>query len=273
MLGAQTTHGLHRSGASLILQHEFLGELAGLNLGQDALHLGLGLGVDDTRTTGQVAVFGGVGDRVAHVGDAALIDEIDDQLDLVQTLEIGHFRRITGLDQGLEAGLDQRGQTTAEHRLFAKEVGLALLAEIGLDDAGATAAIGRGIGQRDLARLTAGVLMNGDQRGHTATLGVGGAHQVARPLGGDHDDIQVFTRGDLAEMNIEAVGKGQGRALLDVRGNLLAVERALMLVGGKDHHHVGASHGLFNGLDGQTGVRRLGRRIGARTQTDRDRDA
>ena len=35
----------------------------------------------------------------------ALVHQIDDQFDLVQALEIGHLRGVTGLDQGLVAGL------------------------------------------------------------------------------------------------------------------------------------------------------------------------
>ena len=273
MLGAETTHGLHRSRARLILQHELLGELAGLDLGQDALHLSLGLAGDDARTTGQVAVLGGVGDRVAHVGDAALVDEVDDQLHFVQTLEVGHLGRVTGLDQGLETGLDQRGQTAAQHHLLTEQVGLALLAEGGLDDAGTTAAVGRGISHGDVARLAAGVLVDRDQRGHAAALGVGRAHQVARTLGGDHDDVQILTRGDLAEVDVEAVSEGQRRALLDVRLDLLAIERALMLVGGQDHDHVGVGHGFCDRLDGQTGIGGLGRRGRTRTQRHGDGDA
>jgi hypothetical protein len=38
-----------------------------------------------------LAVLGRVRDRVVHVGDAALVDEVDDQLHLVQALEIGHL--------------------------------------------------------------------------------------------------------------------------------------------------------------------------------------
>ena len=62
---------------------------------------------DDPGAGHVIAVFGGIGDRVAHVGDAAFIDQIDDQLDLVAALEIGHLRRVTGFDQGFVTGHDQ----------------------------------------------------------------------------------------------------------------------------------------------------------------------
>ena len=35
-----------------------------------------------------------------------LMDEIDDQLQLVQALEVGHFGLIAGIDQSLETGAD-----------------------------------------------------------------------------------------------------------------------------------------------------------------------
>ena len=50
-----------------------------------------------------------------------------------------------------------------EHHLLAEEVGLALLAEAGLDDTGATATDGRCIGERDLLGTAGCVLGNGDQ--------------------------------------------------------------------------------------------------------------
>ena len=146
VLLAEAAQGLELGGAGLVFEDEFLGEVAGLDLGQDALHLRLGLVGDDARAAGQVAVFSGVGDGVAHVGDAALVDEVDDQLHFVQALEVGHLGGVAGLHQGLEAVLDQGGQAATKDHLLTKEVGLALLAEAGLDDTGAATAVGRGIG-------------------------------------------------------------------------------------------------------------------------------
>src|SRR4051812_12311278 len=88
--------------AVLVLGTPFLRELAGLDLGEDPLHLGLGLLVDDARAAGEVAVLGGVADAVAHVTEAALVDQVDDQLHLVDALEVSHLRRVAGLDQRLE---------------------------------------------------------------------------------------------------------------------------------------------------------------------------
>jgi hypothetical protein len=60
----------------------------------------------------------------------------------------------------------------AQHDLLAEEVGLGLLRERRLDDAGAGAADGVGVGERQLLGLPGGVLLDGDQRRHAAALGV-----------------------------------------------------------------------------------------------------
>ncbi len=85
--------------------------------------------------------------RVAHAGDALLVHEVDDELELVEALEVGRLRLVAGLDERLEAGLDERGQAPAEHDLLAEEVGLGLLGERGLEDAGAGRAEGVGVGE------------------------------------------------------------------------------------------------------------------------------
>ena len=104
MLAANTTQRLQFCGARLIFQDEFPGEIPGLDLSENPLHLLLGLFGDDTRTAGEVAVLGGVGDGITHVGDTAFVHQIDDELEFMQALEIGHLRRIPCLDQRLEAG-------------------------------------------------------------------------------------------------------------------------------------------------------------------------
>src|SRR6187551_2612827 len=61
--------GLELGLAGAVVEHEVLDEAARLDVGQDALHFLLRFVSDDTRTTGYVAVFGRVADRVAHVGN------------------------------------------------------------------------------------------------------------------------------------------------------------------------------------------------------------
>ena len=96
---------------------------------QDLLHLGARLFGDHARAARVVAVFRGVRNRVTHVAEAALVDQIDDQLHFVQALEIGHFGRVASVDQGLETGADQFADAAAEDSLLAEEVGFGLFLE------------------------------------------------------------------------------------------------------------------------------------------------
>src|SRR5436305_620781 len=68
---------------------------------------------DDARPGDIFTIFGRVRDRIVHGGDAALIDQVDDQFHLVHALEIGHFGGITGFDQGFVAGLHEFDQPAA----------------------------------------------------------------------------------------------------------------------------------------------------------------
>src|SRR5215212_8555052 len=109
--------------------------------------------VDDLRADRVRAVLGGVGDRVVHLLDAALVDQVDDQLQLVQALVVGDLGLVAGLDERLEPELDQLRDTAAQHRLLAEEVALGLLLERRLEDPGAAGTDRGGVGERELARL------------------------------------------------------------------------------------------------------------------------
>src|SRR5207302_1887390 len=79
---------------------------------------------------------------------------------------VGDLRRVSGSREGLEPGLDQRGDAAAQDRLLAEQIGLRLLAERRLEHARAGAAdpggIGEGIGQHIAARI----LVHRDERRH-----------------------------------------------------------------------------------------------------------
>ena len=79
-------------------------------------------------------------DELVHLGEAALVQQVDDQLQLVQALVVRGLRLVAGLDQRLEALDHQLGGTAAEHDLLAEEVGLGLLLEGRLEHAAARAA-------------------------------------------------------------------------------------------------------------------------------------
>ena len=74
------------------------------------------VGVDDARAARVIAIFGGVGDGVAHVAETAFLDEIDDQLEFVEALEIGDFGRVSGFHQRFETGADQLCGAAAQAR-------------------------------------------------------------------------------------------------------------------------------------------------------------
>src|SRR5438477_96481 len=71
MLGIHAPGRLEARLAGLVLEHPVAREAAGLDVGQDLLHLLAHRRADHPGAAGVVAIFGGVGDRVAHVGDAA----------------------------------------------------------------------------------------------------------------------------------------------------------------------------------------------------------
>ena len=215
------------------------GEVTLLDFGEDLLHLGARLVVDDARATGVVAVLGGVRNREAHVVEAALVNEVDDQLELVQALEIGDFGSVTGFDKGLEASADQFGGATAEDGLFAEEVAFGLFAEGGFDDAGAHAADTGGIGEGGFERMARSILGNCNEAGNARTFGENFADAMAGSLGGDHADVNVGRGLDRAEVDAEAVREHQGLASRKVRGDVGLVQRALDVVRNEDHHDVG----------------------------------
>ena len=95
-----------------------------------------------------VAPLGGVGDGVAHVGEAAAVHEVDDELELVEDFEVGELGLVAGFDEGFEACLDEGGGAAAEDGLLAEEVGLGLFGEGGLEDSGAGAADALGVAER-----------------------------------------------------------------------------------------------------------------------------
>ena len=184
---------------------------------EDLLHLLLGLVGDDPRAAGVVAELGRVRDAVPHVVQAALVEQVDDQLQFVHAFEVGHFRLVAGFDQRFERGLDQGADAAAQDDLLAEQVGFGLLGEGGFDDAAAGAADAFGVGQRQLPGRFRRTGRSGDQAGHAAPFFVFAADQMPRPLGRDQGRIDAFRRNDLAEVDVEPVRAHQQVARLQVR--------------------------------------------------------
>ena len=273
MSGVVAAVGSHRRVVGRTFGNEHFRVLAVLDALQGVAHGSTGLGVDHLRTGYVLTVFGIVGDGVVHVGDAAFVHQVDDQLQLVQALEVGHFRRVTGFDQGFETGLDQLDATTAENGLLTEQVGFGLVLEGGFDDTGTTAADAAGVGQGDVLGVAGSVLVDGDQVRDATALDELGTHGVTRGLRRDHDHVEVGARDDLVVVDGEAVSEGQGGALLQVRLDLFLVQAALELVRGEDHDHVGCGDGGLHVGNLQTVRFGLGHGGGAATQAHGDVDA
>ena len=203
---------LNAGALTLVLQHPLAGELPSWISCQDLLHLGLGFVGDDPRAAGVVAVFGRVRDAVAHVVQAALVEQVDDQLQLVHALEVGHLGLVAGLDERFEAGLHQRADAAAEHDLLAEQVGLGLFGEGGFDDAarGCRRCPWRRPGRCSRASSPA-PSPRAIRQGTPPPRGELAAHQVAGPLRRDQQRVDALGRFDLAEVDVEAVRAHQRR--------------------------------------------------------------
>ena len=140
----------------------------------------------DPRAGDVVAVLGGVADAEAHEVQAAAVHQVDDQLQLVHRLEVGELGLVAGLDERLERRLDQGRDAAAQERLLAEQVGLGLLLERRLEDAGAGRADPAGVGEHASAGGPGRVVLDGEQgRDAAACLvdasGGGGPGPSARP--------------------------------------------------------------------------------------------
>src|SRR5262245_16511903 len=161
--------------------------------------------VDDARAHGVGTVLGGVGDRVVHPLDAALPDQIDDPLQLVQALVVGDLRLVAGLDERFEAESDQLGDAAAEHGLLAEEVRLRLLGERRPDRVGERSPVAGAVRECELAGVATRVPRDRDDRRRAVSLRVEPPHDVTRPLGCDHDHIVSLRRLDPPVVDVEAV--------------------------------------------------------------------
>ncbi len=165
-----------------------------LDLGEQLLHRRPDAVVDEPRAGHVVAVLGRVADREAHVVEAAAVHQVDDELQLVERLEIGELRLVAGLDERLEAHLDEHRGAAAQDGLLAEQVGLGLLGEGRLEDAGPGRADRPGVRQHAGASRPGRVALDGEQGRHAAAGAVDRAKQMAGTLGRDHPDVDDVRR-------------------------------------------------------------------------------
>ena len=192
--------GVEEGTAILVFGDPLAGEGAVLDVGQHGLHVLLGLLVGEDTGAGDIlAELGSVGDGVVHGSHAALVDQVDDQLHLVDALEVGVLRLVTGLHQHFEAAAHQIHHAAAQHGLLAEQIGLGLVVEGGFHHAGPGAADAGDVGQSDLIGVAGGVLLHSHQAGHALAVDIGGADGVAGALGGRHEHVHAGGGGRSAD--------------------------------------------------------------------------
>ncbi len=197
------------------------------------------LGADDLRTARHVAVLRSVAHPTPHARDAVGLDEVNDQLELVQHFVVRALRLVAGLHQRLEPGLYQLRHAAAQHRLLAEQIALGLFLEGRFEHPRLGRAQRLRVGERDIHRLAARVLVDGDERRHAAALLIFVPHQRARTLRRHHEDIHVAGRDDLVVVDVEPMGEHESVALLQVRSQRLPVHQWLHVVLSEQCDYIG----------------------------------
>ena len=91
---------------------------------------------------------------------------------------------------------------------------------------------------------------------------------MAGALGGSHEHIDTLWWDDLLIADVEAVGKGQGVAVLQIGGDVSLVHIGLDFVVDEHHHDVAPLGGLRHGHDLQAVLLRHSPALGAGAQAD-----
>src|ERR1700683_5005318 len=180
MLGFGFAEGHKLLAAGVLVGEKALGEGAILNFLEDLLHRLAAFSIDDARTADVVAPLGRIGDGVAHVGEAAAIDEIDNELELVQALEVGTLRLIAGFNKSFVSRLNEGADAAAQHGLLAEEVGFGLFLECGLERSGARAADALEVAEAERVSFAGCVLMDRDETWNATTLDENLANAMTR---------------------------------------------------------------------------------------------
>src|SRR5260370_11415226 len=92
------------------------------NLREDFAHFFPRLPGDNARSGGIIALLGSIADGVAHVAEAAAVNQVDDELEFVEAFEIGDLGLRACVREGLEARFDHCPPAAAAYRLLAKEL-------------------------------------------------------------------------------------------------------------------------------------------------------
>ena len=215
----------------------------------------------------------GFRDRVVHVRQATLENEVHNQLHFVADLEERHLRCVTSFDENLEARHHQLFQATTENCLLTEEVSFGLFTEGGLDNPCTSSADSGCIGQCQRRALAGRVIFHGNQRGNTLALRKLATNQVAGALRCNHAHRDSLRSDDLLEVNVQAVGEENSVPIFQVRFNLLFEDRDLRRVGGQDHDQICPLSGLSVREHFEASFFGLFRGLGALAQADTNIDA
>src|SRR5699024_11015632 len=120
-----------------------------------------------------------------------------------------------------------------------EEVRFGFFREGGLDAGGTQTTNGLRVRKCERPGISSRILLNSNNHGNTAAADVFTANQVARALGSNHDDGNIFAWLDVSVANVEAVTEHEGCALFEVRSDLVGVQGALNLVGRQDDNNIG----------------------------------
>ena len=243
-----------------ILVDPFLGKFSRLDIFQQILHGLSDLGADNLLSPGKIPILRSVANRIAHISQTTLVDEIHDQLDFVHALKIRHLRWITRVHQGLISRLDQGREPAAQDRLLAKKISLGFIFKGSFNDRRPSTAQGLGIGQPHLLGIAGWILMYGEKTGHAPPLFKLTAHEMAWPFRGNHKDIDPGGRNDPFEMNIKPMAKGQIVPTLQSRTNFLFVNLSLEFIGQENHDDISNLSSLSGLHDLEARLFRLGPR-------------
>ncbi|CAI8294606.1 MAG: Uncharacterised protein [Cellulomonadaceae bacterium TMED98] len=175
------------------------------------------------------------------------MNQIDNQLQLVEDLEIGDFWLVTSFCQHFEAVLNELRGPPTEHGLLTKQIGFRLFGERRGDAASAETTESFGVRPGEVPRAAGRIVFHRDNNRHAATRHVFPAHGVTGALRGHQQHVHACRGLDVAKANVESVAKDQSFAVGQVRGDVLAVEVALVLVGSEHHDHVGPGGRLRSG--------------------------
>src|SRR5260370_11067604 len=252
------THSQEVRAALFIFIDPRLSETAIADFRENLAHLLARLLGDDARSGRIIALFGSVTDGVAHVAEAAAVNQINNELKLVKAFEVGNLRLVAGFRESFEARFDQFTYTAAKYGLLAEEVGFSFFGESRFENAGACAAEGLGVSEGKRLRGTAGILLDGEERGCSATFGEDFANAMARGFWSDHGDIDGGRGFDGAETDVEAVREHQSLHGLEIWLNGVAIQLGLLGVRNENHDNVGPGSGFRGSVDRQAGVFRFG---------------